>query len=322
MRVAITGVAGYVGSVVTSELLARGHEVRSLDSLMYGGDALLGIFSYPKFSFLRGDVRDVATVSAFIRDAEAVVHLAALVGDPACARVPDIARRVNHEASMALINAASGSGVERFVFISTCSNYGRMLDGDGFVDEQSPLHPLSVYAETKVAVERHLLDNRWPAHFAPTVLRLATVHGMSFRPRFDLTVNEFTAELFVHRNLTVYGEKFWRPYVHVRDVARAVAAALEAPVEVVRGEVFNVGSTAENFQKQQLVEKIIQRVPDARLQYVHQTDDPRDYRVRFDKIRAALNFTVEHSVETGIDEVLLALREGVVADPFQSRFRN
>ena len=322
MRVAITGVAGYVGSVLSAELLTRGHQVRGLDNLMRGGDALLGMYGNPAFCFHRGDVRDDATVEQIIADVDAVVHLAAIVGDPACARDPELACAVNQAASVRLAAAARDAGVGRFVFASTCSNYGKMGNGDGFVDEASPLQPLSVYAETKVAVERFLLESRWPSGFTPTVLRLATVYGLSYRPRFDLTVNEFSAELLKHGVLTVYGESFWRPYVHVRDVSRAILAVLAAPPERIRGEVFNVGATEENYQKRHLVEMIARRLPHARVEYVHKEEDPRDYRVRFDKIHQVLGFVPQRSVEFGIDEILGALRDGVVGDPFEPRFRN
>jgi nucleoside-diphosphate-sugar epimerase len=322
MRVAITGVAGYVGSVLSAELLARGHEIRGLDNLMRGGDALVGAYGNPAFCFQRGDVRDGDTVKRLVADVDAVVHLAAIVGDPACARDPELARAVNQTASVGIAEAARDLGVGRFVFASTCSNYGKMSNGDDFVDETSPLQPLSVYAETKVAVERFLLGTSWPSGFTPTVLRLATVYGLSYRPRFDLTVNEFSAELLKRGALTVYGESFWRPYVHVRDVSRAILAVLLAPPARIRGEVFNVGATEENYQKRHLVEMIARRVPDTRVEYVHREEDPRDYRVRFDKIRRVLGFVPQRSVAYGIDEILGALRDGVVRDPFDPRFRN
>ena len=322
MRVAITGVAGYVGSVLSAELVARGHEVRGLDNLMCGGDALLGLYGNPAFCFCRGDIRDDDTVTRAIAGVDAVVHLAAIVGDPACARDPALARAVNQAASLRLVETSIEMGVRRFVFASTCSNYGRMGDGDGFVDETSPLKPLSVYAETKVAVEGCLLETSWPSSFVPTVLRLATVYGLSYRPRFDLTVNEFSAELLKHGVLTVYGENFWRPYVHVRDVSLAILSVLEAPCELVRGEVFNVGSTEQNYQKRHLVETIVRRVPHSEVRYVPKEEDPRDYRVCFEKIRRVLGFVPQRSMEFGVDEILGALRDGIVADPFEPRFRN
>ncbi|MBC8085658.1 MAG: NAD(P)-dependent oxidoreductase [Phycisphaerae bacterium] len=322
MKIVVTGSAGYVGSTLCGELLARGHDVVGVDSLMHGGEAMLGFIANPKFTFVRGDLREESTISRAVEGADAVVHLAAIVGDPACKRDPDLARGVNYQASMSLINAAEKAGASRFVFASTCSNYGKMGEGEESVDESSPLTPLSVYAETKVSVEKHLLDNDWRKSFSPTVLRLSTVYGLSARPRFDLTVNEFAAELLLKGELTVFGEQFWRPYIHVRDVARGVIAVLEAPAEKVRGEVFNLGRNDQNYQKQTLVEIIQQRLPDVKITYVKQVSDPRDYRVRFEKIRSVLGFELEHTVESGIDEILAALRAGVIADTKNPHYSN
>ena len=322
MNIVVTGSAGYVGSTLCAVLLARGHRVVGVDSLMHGGDAMLGFLSDPSFTFVRGDLRDAAVVARGVVGADAVVHLAAIVGDPACKRDPVLSRAVNYDASMGLITAAENAGAGRFVFASTCSNYGKMSEGEDSVDEHSPLTPLSIYAETKVAVERHLLESSWRDSFAPTVLRLSTVYGLSARPRFDLTVNEFAAELLQKGELLVFGEQFWRPYIHVRDVARGVLAVLEAPASKVRGEVFNLGRDDQNYQKQTLVELIQRRLPDTKITYVKQVSDPRDYRVRFDKIRSVLGFELEHDVESGIDEILSAIRDGVITDTHNPRYAN
>ena len=175
-----------------------------------------------------GDVRDSATVARAVEHVDAVVHLAAIVGDPACARDPEAARAINEHGSLQLIRSAQTAGVSRFVFASTCSNYGRMNDTSVLATEEHELRPLSLYAETKVAVERELLGHG-ASTMAGTVLRLATLFGVSPRMRFDLTVNQFVMEMLVHRKLVVYGERFWRPYVHrsrcgTRDHNRAERA--------------------------------------------------------------------------------------------------
>ena len=229
MKVMITGGAGYVGSVLTALLLAEGHEVRVLDSLSHGGDSLLGAWCHPGFEFVRGDVRDRSVVKAAASGRDAVVHLAAIVGDPACARNPDLARAMNLDASLQLIEESQRAGVERFVFASTCSNYGKMKNTDEYVDEESELSPVSLYAETKVAVEMALLKSKPSNGWTPTPLRFATVYGVSPRMRFDLTVNEFTMEMLTRKHLKVFGEQFWRPYVHVRDAARGIATVLNSP---------------------------------------------------------------------------------------------
>lgn len=322
MNVLVTGGAGYVGSTLVPMLLNRGNRVRVLDALMHGGDPLLGSWAHPCFEFVKGDVRDANVVRQALEGMDAVVHLAAIVGDPACAREPGKAKAINLEASLALIEAAKKAGVSRFVFASTCSNYGKMKDHDGYVDETSELAPVSLYAETKVAVEKALLEGANDDGFIGTPLRFATVFGVSPRMRFDLTVNEFTMEMLTKGKLVVFGEQFWRPYVHVVDAGRAIIAVLEAPAETVRGEVFNVGSTDQNYQKQQLVELIQPLAPEAKVEYVHKAEDPRDYRVSFARINEKLGYATTRGVPDGIAEVARLVRSGVIKDFAEPRFRN
>ena len=322
MRVLITGGAGYVGSTLAPLLLGAGHKVRVLDRLAYGGESLLGVWAHPNFEFLRGDIRDHEKLREAIADCGAVVHLAAIVGDPACAREPELARAVNLESSMELIEQSRKASVQRFVFASTCSNYGKMQDPNQFVDEQSELRPVSLYAETKVAVERFLLESAGADDWCPTPLRFATVFGVSPRMRFDLTVNEFTMELITRKHLVVFGEQFWRPYVHVLDAARAIALVLNSPVQAVSGRVFNVGSTDQNLQKQQIVELIRPMAPDAVVEFVHKNEDPRDYRVSFKRILTELGYKTTRSVEDGIAEVAKLIRAGAISNLTDRCYRN
>jgi nucleoside-diphosphate-sugar epimerase len=318
-HVLVTGGAGYVGSVVVDELLERGFRVRALDALLHGSvPSLLQSWGNPRFEFVKGDVRDAETRTRALEGVSAVVHLAAIVGDPACARQPEVAREVNLEATRSLLTDAEHAGVERFLFASTCSNYGRMDNGD-LADETVELKPVSLYAETKVEAEGEVLGRQ---QLAPTCLRFATVYGTSPRMRFDLTVNEFTRDLEVLDELVVFGEQFWRPYVHVRDAASAIALVLEAPLDLVAGEVFNVGDTRENYRKLDLVEILRERFPNGKVEFVHKDEDPRDYRVSFEKFATRTGFKVERSVEDGIDEVLALVRSGLLDDPYHPVYRN
>jgi len=322
MQILITGGAGYVGSTLAPLLLEKGHKVRVLDILTHGGHSMLGVWSHPNFEFLRDDVRDTSGVRKALEGVHAVVHLAAIVGDPACARHPELARSVNQDASFALLEECQKAHVERLVFASTCSNYGKMSDPTQFVDETSELRPVSLYAETKVAFEKALLDPQRTGRVCATALRSATVYGVAPRMRFDLTVNEFTMELLTKKHLCVFGEQFWRPYVHVRDFARAIQLVLTEPVEKVRGDVFNVGSTDQNFRKLDLVELIKPYAPDGKVEFVKKNEDPRDYRVSFEKIKTKLGFGISRTVADGIREVAQLVRDGVIEDFTKSEYRN
>lgn len=322
MNVLVTGGAGYVGSALVPLLLSDRHRVRVLDALLHGGESLLGVWSHPQFEFLHGDVCDTAVRQAAVAGMDAVVHLAAVVGDPACARRPDLARAVNLQASLALIEESQEAGVCRFIFASTCSNYGKVKDANQFVDEKSELRPVSLYAETKVAVEKTLLDSAGREKWCPTPMRFATIFGVSPRMRFDLTVNEFTMEMLTKKRLTVYGEQFWRPYIHVRDAGRAIQLVLNSPEPKVAGMVFNAGATDQNFQKQQLVNMIRPHAPDAIVEFVHKAEDPRDYRVSFKRITDQIGFRITRTVAQGIEEVARLVRSNVIDNLDDGRYRN
>ncbi|MBV8832712.1 MAG: NAD(P)-dependent oxidoreductase [Acidobacteriaceae bacterium] len=311
MHILVTGGAGYLGSILTQTLIDHGHSVRVYDVLLHDGQSLLSIWGSPLFEFIHADIRDRKALRRALDGVEAVVHLAAIVGDPACARQPAEAKETNLDGSYQLLEECQRQGISRFLFASTCSNYGKMPDPDGLVDETSTLAPVSLYAETKVEFENAILAID-ASSLSTTALRFATIYGVSPRMRFDLTVNEFTKDMLTKKSLTVFGEQFWRPYIHVRDAARAIELVLTSPLEKVRSEVFNVGSTEENYRKIDLVHMIEPHVPEANVQYVRKQEDPRDYRVRFDKIRSALEFQTTRTVEDGIAEVACLVRSGAI----------
>ncbi len=321
--VLVTGGAGYIGSHLVGLLLNHGYGVRVLDNLTFGGRGLLSYLTHAQFEFQHGDLRKEEDVHAAISGIDSIVHLAAIVGDPACRKEPDLAREVNQTASEMLCSTAIQSGVKRFVFASTCSNYGRMDTNDSFVDETSPLRPVSLYAELKVGFEEYLLKAH-SADFTPTVLRFATAYGLSPRPRFDLTVNEFTRELTLSRRLEVYGRQFWRPYAHARDLAAACVTVLETETEKVAGQAFNIGANDENYQKESLVAMIVRELDAGgdNVVYVQRDEDPRNYRVNFDKVRRLSGFELSRSVSDGIREIIGAIRSGIIVDPDSRLYRN
>jgi nucleoside-diphosphate-sugar epimerase len=317
----VTGGSGYIGATLVRELRDAGREVRVLDSLLHGQEDIAAEQERAGVEVIRGDVRDAEARRRALAGTEAVVHLAAIVGDPACALDPAVSDEVNVKATRALVADAGQAGVERLVFASTCSNYGRMADPEVPITEEGELRPVSLYAEQKVGMEQLILGGGADGA-KPTCLRFATVYGVGRRMRFDLTVNEFTRELWADRELEVFGEQFWRPYIHVRDAARAVRTVLEAPVELIAGEVFNAGRSGENYRKLDLVAEIGKQLDRGRVSYVHRDEDPRDYKVSFEKIRSVLGFETLMLVPDGIAEIIAALDAGQFGDPFDGRYRN
>lgn len=321
-NVLVTGAAGYIGSVLVRILLNKGYKVRAFDSLKFGGDALYDVAQHPNFEFMKGDLRNEADIDKALAGMDQAAHLAAIVGDPACSKFSDEAREVNWTASVNFFERAEKAGLDCFVFASTCSNYGKMSDPNAFVDEDSELKPVSLYAELKVKFENYLLKERKDAGISATALRFSTVYGFSPRIRFDLTVNEFTRNVCLTGEQEIWGPQFNRPYCHVDDLARAVVLALEAPKEKVKAKVYNVGDTSENYSKRMLMEEIQKQIPGAKAIYVEKTEDPRDYRVNCDRIKKELGFTITKKVPDGIREIIKLMRSGIITDPYSEKFRN
>ncbi|MBN1252559.1 MAG: NAD(P)-dependent oxidoreductase [Bacteroidales bacterium] len=321
-KILVSGGAGYIGSVLVKLLLESGYKVRVIDNLRFGGEAIIDLLNNPNFEFIKGDTRNDDDLKLAVQGVDYIAHLAAIVGDPACAKEPDLARATNLDASKNFYKIANENGVKKFVFASTCSNYGKMKDENAFVNEESELSPVSLYAETKVAVEQFLLSQDKNNVCKPTNLRFSTVYGLSPRIRFDLTVNEFTKELALGRELVIFGEQFWRPYCHVIDLARGVKAVFEAEDSKVAFEVFNVGDTNENYQKQMIVEEIRKQLPEAKIKYVKRDEDPRDYRVNFDKISNKLGYKITKKVPEGVEQIIKVIKDGFLNSPDDGKYKN
>ncbi len=326
-HVMITGGAGYIGSILTSELLRANYRVTILDSLLFGGEAIVPFLNHPNFHFIKADVTEDRTVrDAVKRDwqkPDAIIHLAAIVGFPACQAVgKQVAWKYNVEATKMVFDQAADLGVERFVFASTYSNYGLSEDGKP-VTEESPLNPQSLYAETKIAAEEFLLSQKDSA-CGPLLFRFATLYGISPRTRFDLIVNQFVLEAFTKRSLIIYQRGYSRSFVHIRDVVRGVIMGLEAESEKVRGQVFNLGTENGNYSKDDIVRLILKRMPETVVEYKDLTfgGDMRDITVSFEKIKRVLGFDTTLDVDDGIREVLFALKSGLIRNPTDDRYRN
>ncbi|MEM7035337.1 MAG: NAD(P)-dependent oxidoreductase [Bacteroidota bacterium] len=318
--VLVTGAAGYIGSVLCRQLLAAGYRVRGLDSLLFGGVSIVDLMSLDEFAFVKADIRDAAAVAKALEGVDAVVHLAAIVGDPACKKFPREASEVMNEGTKALHQASIKAGVGHFVFASTCSNYG-ISDGNSLISEDTPLNPQSHYARLKVGFEEYLMEQS-KGEMSWTVLRFATVYGYSPRLRFDLTVNHFTRDMSLGEELLVFDENLWRPYCHVEDLAASVGLVLNAGAEKMDGQVFNVGDSEENYTKKTIVGEILKVAPDAVVKYGDRGGDVRNYRVDFSRIASTLGFQITKRVPDGVRELNKLVTSGLLADPFDSTYKN
>ncbi len=326
-HILITGGAGYIGSLLSGELLRRGYQVTVVDKLLFGGDSLLAYLPDPNFHFVSGDVCLPDTVKNALHSdwpvPQAVVHLAAIVGFPACQSVGEqVARRYNVESVQQVYRQSDALRIGRMVFSSTYSNYG-IAEDDSPVTEESPLNPQSLYAETKIEAEQ-FLQGEAASGCAPLIFRFATLYGISPRTRFDLIVNQFVLEAFTKRELLIYQRGYYRSFVHVRDVVAGIILGLESPEEKIRGQVFNLGTPKGNYSKDQIVALVQKYLPETTVQYKDLSfgGDMRDIRVSFEKIQNVLGYQARLDVEDGVKEVLFALQHGLIQDPTNQKFRN
>ncbi|MFQ5583236.1 MAG: NAD-dependent epimerase/dehydratase family protein [Calditrichia bacterium] len=317
-NVLVLGGAGYIGSALIPKLLEKGYKVRLVDLLLFGTAPIKEVIENPNLEIMKGDFRQIDIMVEAMRDIDAVIHLGAIVGDPACALDEELTIEINLMATKMIAEIAKGHGVERFIFASTCSVYGASND---VLDESSELNPVSLYARSKIASERVLMkmaDER----FAPVILRFSTIYGFSGRTRFDLVVNLLTAKAIVEGEITVFGGNQWRPFVHVDDAALAVFKVLRAPLPAVNGEIFNVGSDEQNYTISEVGDLIKKIITDSKVINMGSDTDARNYKVSFQKIRKNIEFLPNWSVEKGIRQVYDAFRDGKIADYKDARYSN
>lgn len=326
-HVLITGGAGYIGSILTSELLRLGYRVSILDNLLFGGESILPFMSHPNFHFVKTDVTETRAVrDSLKKDWDkpfAVIHLAGIVGFPACQAVgKPVSWKYNVEATKNAYQQSADLGVERFVFASTYSNYGLSENGKP-VTEESPLNPQSLYAETKIAGEEFLLNQK-DSSCVPLIFRFATLYGISPRTRFDLIVNQFVLEAFTKRQLIIYQRGYSRSFVHIRDIVRGIIMGLEAEKNKISGQVFNLGTDNGNYTKSEIVNFVLKRMPETIVEYKDLTfgGDMRDITVSFEKIKRVLGFETTLDIDDGVREVLFALKSGLIRNPTAEHYRN
>lgn len=316
--VLVIGGGGYVGSGLLEKLLSSGYKVRLLDLFMFGTDPISAVLHHRNLEVIEGDFRHVDKVVRAMHGVDAVVHLGGIVGDPACALNEELTLEMNLYATRLIAECAKGNGINRFIFASSCSVYGA---SDDVLDETSGLNPVSLYARSKIGSER-VLQHLQDESFAPTILRFGTIYGLSGRTRFDLVVNLLSAKAVKEGKITVFGAEQWRPFVHVDDVSEAVYLMLKSPAKAVCGQIFNVGSDEQNCTLGDVGRLVQKVVPTAELIESDSDGDRRNYRVSFSKIREAVGFKAQWTLEEGVKQVVRRLESGEIVDYMDSRYSN
>jgi nucleoside-diphosphate-sugar epimerase len=321
MKVLVTGHNGYVGTVMTPMLLAAGHEVVGLDSDLYLGSTFGPENGAAPIRSIHKDIRDVAP--ADVAGMEAIIHLAGLSNDPLGDLNPELTYEINYQASVRLAKMAKAAGVARFIFSSSCSNYG--AGGQDWLDESSQFNPVTPYGKSKVFVEQELTQMA-DANFCVTMLRSGTAYGVSPRLRFDLVLNNLIAWAYTTGCVFLKSDGMaWRPIVHIEDMSRAFLAVLHAPAERVNNQAFNVGRPEENYRIRELAEIVAETVPGSRIEYAEGAEpDKRCYRVDSSKIARTLpEFQPQWDARRGAQELYEAYqRVGLAVDEFEGpRYR-
>lgn len=320
-NVLLIGGAGYVGTAVTSQFLKLGYQVRVLDNFVYKNqDSIQAFLGDANYEFISGDLGDKEVMMRASEGIDYVVILGGLVGDPITKKYPDFSATINDIGVKSCIDFFDDRTIEKLIFISTCSNYG-LIKENQLADEDFELNPLSLYAKAKVEAELHLMSKKGKVNYSGTVLRFATAFGLSPRMRFDLSVSEFVRDLYFGEELMVFDEHTWRPYCHIRDFARLIDLVIDADSEKVYFEVFNAGGEVNNFTKKMIVDTIASYIPEAKIKYVTNGSDPRNYKVSFNKVKDTLGFEPNYTVKDGIEELINAFKAGVYSDSLANRNR-
>ncbi|MCX8489930.1 MAG: NAD(P)-dependent oxidoreductase [Cyclobacteriaceae bacterium] len=318
-NVLIIGGAGYVGTVLTSYLLKRGYSVTVLDNLVYNNhSSIVQYLGDSNYSFVKGDMSDSKILSEAAEGVTDVVLLAGLVGDPITKKFPIESEMINDRGVQHCMSFFKKTNIDKFIFISTCSNYG-LIKEDELADENFVLNPLSSYAKSKVAAEKFLLAQKDEAEYTGVVLRFATAFGLSPRMRFDLSLSEFVRDMFFEQDLIVFDEHTWRPYCHTHDFARLIEIVIKAPKKLVGFEIFNAGGDVNNSTKKMIVDNILKYLPNAKVKYKAEGSDPRNYKVSFKKVKTVLGFEPDFRIDDGINELIRTLKLGFYYNSLQER---
>ena len=312
-KITLVGGSGYIGTVLTKNFLDKGFRVTNLDINIYNNFfAIEEFLDHPNYSFKKMDILGKNNLENFT-DSDIVVVLAGLVGDPITKTYPKESSLINDIGIKRIIDTCFLLNIKKFIFISTCSNYG-LKEDKYLAREESSLSPLSLYAKSKVDAEKYILSLKKTDNFNPTILRFATAFGLSPRMRFDLTISEFTRDIAFKKQLLVYDANTWRPYCHVEDFFTLIKKVIDAPKQKVAWEIFNAGGEINNATKQHIVDMIIEFIPDANVKYRKVGSDPRNYRVDFTKVKSILGFEPKYTIRDGIIELLEAIKSNKYQD--------
>tara|TARA_Y100000294_G_scaffold177918_1_gene205643 strand:+ start:505 stop:1539 length:1035 start_codon:yes stop_codon:yes gene_type:complete len=316
-KILLIGGAGYIGSVLIKNFLRKNYKVKCLDALVYSQHHSIEPFlKKSNFEFILGDIRNYSQTKNLFKEITDVIILAGLVGDPITKRYPKESKEINFIALKNFIDECKGKKLEKVIFISTCSNYG-LINNDDKADENYTLSPLSDYAKHKVDIENYIISLKDQVDYSPTVLRFATAFGISPRMRFDLTINEFTRELYLKNNIVIYDANTWRPYCHVNDFVNLINKVLKSEKKKINFQIFNAGGDNNNSTKLGIVECLKKYFPESKVNFKDKGEDPRNYRVDFSKVKNVLDFEPKYTIEDGIKEIVTVLKKGKFKYPDQ-----
>ena len=317
-RILLAGGAGYLGSILARKLIERNYKVRVLDTLTFGDESIRELLDHQNFELVKGDIRNIETIYKALKDIDSVVHLAAIVGDPACKQEPENTIEINYLATKVLAEACKYNQINRFIFASTASVYGIQ---EGLVHEEVTPNPVSLYARSKLKSEEGILS-LVDENFSPTIFRMGTLYGLSPRMRFDLVVNVLTMKAVTEKKIKIFGGQQWRPLVHVTDAAEAYINCLEAPIEQVKGQIFNIGSNEQNYQIYQLGEMVKKEIPEITIEVTPENSDLRNYHQDNSKFNNLLGFKARYTVPDAIVEIRTAIEEGRISNTKDSKYYN
>ncbi|MCS7250096.1 MAG: NAD-dependent epimerase/dehydratase family protein [candidate division WOR-3 bacterium] len=304
-RILVIGGAGYIGSVLIRKLLKLGYKVRILDNFLYGKESIKELYNNKSFEICEGDFRHINVLTEALEDCDALIHLGAIVGDPACSISDKLTIETNLLATKFIVQLAKSKNCQRLIFASTCSVYG--ASDKKFLTEESPTNPLSLYAKTKLDSEKVLLSEG--KELITTILRFATCYGPSFRERYDLVVNLLVLKAVKEGKIPIYGGEQWRPFIHIDDLCEGIIKVLFAKEELVNNQIFNLGDTNENYQLKEIGKIIKDVCPEAELIIYPDSPDRRNYRVSFEKIKKTLSFYCQKKVIDGVFELVEKIKK-------------